>query len=90
VRLRNESSPNTDYQIIMTLGMNIKGIDCCKNHNLFWNGKYAQIYEVYGNKNPVLAGTFETRSAVMALYEDSVFQSEEGKIEVCNFAGEIK
>jgi hypothetical protein len=25
----------------MTLGMNIKGIDCCGNNTLFWNGKYA-------------------------------------------------
>lgn len=46
VRVKNEASPNTDFQIIMTLGMNIKGIDCCKNNTLFWNGKFAQIYEV--------------------------------------------
>ena len=38
VRLKNEASPNTDYQIIMTLGMNIKGIDCCKNFTLFGTG----------------------------------------------------
>jgi hypothetical protein len=30
----------------MTLGMNIKGIDCSENHTLFWNGKYAQLYDV--------------------------------------------
>ena len=46
VRVRNEASPNCDFQIIMTLGMNIKGIDCCENHTLFWNGKYAQLYDV--------------------------------------------
>lgn len=48
VRVKNEQSPNTDYQIIMTLGMNIKGIDCCKSNTLFWNGKFAQIYKVEG------------------------------------------
>ena len=32
----------------MTLGMNIKGIDCCKSYTLFWNGKFAQIYDVQG------------------------------------------
>jgi hypothetical protein len=25
----------------MTLGMNIKGIDCCGKHILFYNGKFA-------------------------------------------------
>jgi hypothetical protein len=33
---------------MMTLKMNIKGIDCCGQHVLFWNGKAAQIYEVNG------------------------------------------
>ena len=41
VRMRNEKSQNSDFQIIMTLGMNIKGIDCCGSNTLFWNGKYA-------------------------------------------------
>lgn len=41
VRVKNDLSSNSDFQIIMTLGMNIKGIDCCGNHTLFWNGKYA-------------------------------------------------
>jgi hypothetical protein len=26
--------------------MNIKGIDCCNSHTLFWNGKFAQVYDV--------------------------------------------
>lgn len=41
VRMKNETDPSTDYQIIMTLGMNIKGLDTCNNNVLFWNGKYA-------------------------------------------------
>lgn len=40
VRMRNDQSNNSDFQIIMTLGMNIKGIDCCNNQILFYNGKY--------------------------------------------------
>jgi intraflagellar transport protein 140 len=72
VRLKNEASPNTDFQIIMTLGMNIKGIDCCKSYTLFWNGKFAQIYDVQGQKGPQLAGNFESHASVMALTEDSV------------------
>jgi len=67
VRVKNEASPNTDYQIIMTLGMNIKGIDCCNNKTLFWNGKFAQIYDVHGQKGPSLVGNFETHATVMAL-----------------------
>ncbi len=41
VRMRNEQSQNQDFQIIMSLGMNIKGIDCCGNNILFYNGKFA-------------------------------------------------
>ena len=48
VRVKNDASANSDYQIIMTLGMNIKGIDCCGTHTLFWNGKFAQLYDVQG------------------------------------------
>ena len=74
----------------MTLGINIKGIDCSKNSVLFWNGKYAQIYEIQGSKNPVLTGQFETPATVMGIHEENVFQCSKGKIEVCNFQGEVK
>lgn len=90
VRMKNEANPNADFQIIMTLAINIKGIDCYDNFTLFWDGKYAQIYEVFGDKNPTLIGTFETNSKIMALHEDSVFQSKENKIEVLNYQGEVK
>jgi len=29
VRIRNDNALNSDFQILMTLGMNIRGIDCC-------------------------------------------------------------
>lgn len=29
VRIRNDNAANSDFQILMTLGMNIRGIDCC-------------------------------------------------------------
>lgn len=73
VWMKNEEDPTTDFQIIMTLGMNIKGLDTYSNYVLFWNGKYAQIYEVHGQKNPVMNGTFESSSTVMALHEESIF-----------------
>jgi hypothetical protein len=72
LRVRNEKSPNQDFQIIMTLGMNIKGIDCCNNHTLFWNGKYAQLYDVQPTSGPQCLGSFESNSIVCALTEDSV------------------
>lgn len=90
VRMKNEANPNADFQIIMTLAINIKGLDCYDNFTLFWDGKYAQIYEVFGDKNPALIGTFESNSKVMALYEDSVFQAKEKNIEVLNYQGEVK
>lgn len=90
VRMKNEANPNADFQIIMTLAINIKGLDCYDNFTLFWDGKYAQIYEVFGDKNPALIGTFESNSKIMAIYEDSVFQSRDNKIEVLNYQGEIK
>jgi hypothetical protein len=46
VRVKNDDSVNSDFQILMTLGMNIKGIDCCGQHTLFWNGKFVQVYDV--------------------------------------------
>ena len=73
VRIKNEATPESDFQIIMTLGMNIKGIDVFGNFTLFWNGKYAQIYEVHGDKNPVMSGTFESSSTVMALHEENIY-----------------
>lgn len=90
VRMKNPANPNADFQIIMTLAINIKGLDCYDNFTLFWDGKYAQIYEVFGDKNPALIGTFESNSKIMAIYEDSVFQSKENKIEVLNYQGEVK
>ena len=72
VRVRNDKAGNSDYQIIMTLGMNIKGIDCCGNNTLFWNGKFAQLYDVKGTQGPNLIGNFESNCNVCALTMDSV------------------
>lgn len=44
VRLKSDDSNKTDFQVMMTLKMNIKGIDCCGVHTMFWNGKAVQIY----------------------------------------------
>lgn len=75
----------------MTLGMNIKGIDCCGQHTLFWNGKFAQVYDVQGSKGPQLLGSFESRSNMCALTPESVVQSTEpNKLEICSYTGEIK
>ena len=52
VRMKNEQSSNSDFQVIMTLGMNIKGIDCCGPNILFYNGKSVQIYEVSQQQGP--------------------------------------
>ena len=93
VRVRHESSSGSDYQIMMSLGMNIKGIDSCGSHVLFWNGKFCQIYDINnsikGNSQPL--GTFESHSICCALTLDSVVQSPEpGKLEVCSYTGEVK
>jgi intraflagellar transport protein 140 len=90
VRVKNDQSSNSDFQIIMTLGMNIKGIDCCGSHTLFWNGKFAQLYDVQGTKGPQLLGNFESNSACCALTEDSVVQCANKELQVCNYHGEVK
>lgn len=72
VRIRNENANNSDYQIMMTLGMNIKGIDCCGQHTLFWNGKFMQVYDVNVQQGANLLGNFESRANVCALTQDSV------------------
>lgn len=76
----------------MTLRMNIKGIDCCGAHTLFWNGKAVQIYEVNGSTGTQLLGNFESRSNVCALTsEDSIVQCpENNRLEVCSYSGEVK
>ena len=75
----------------MTLGMNIKGIDCCGTHTLFWNGKFMQIYDVNVQQGAQLLGNFESRANVCALTLDSVVQSpESSKLEVCSYTGEVK
>lgn len=51
----------------MTLGMNIKGIDCSESHALFWNGKYAQLYDVQPAKGPQCLGSFESNANVCAI-----------------------
>lgn len=90
VRMRNSESQNSDFQIIMTLGINIKGIDCCDNHILFYNGKICQIYEVSQKNGPQLLGNFDSPSNVSALTKDSVVQSSDGKLEVVSYKGEVK
>lgn len=76
---------------MMTLGMNIKGIDCCGPHTLFWNGKFMQIYDVNVQKGAQLLGNFESRANVCALTPDSVVQSPDvNKLEVCSYTGEVK
>ena len=72
VRIRNDSASNSDFQILMTLSLNIRGIDCCGQHTLFWNGKFAQVYDVQGAKGPALLGNFESRATVCALTPDSI------------------
>ena len=70
--------------------MNIKGIDCCGNHILFYNGKFAQIYEVSQQNGPQLLGNFEAHSNVAALTQDSVVLSTDNKLEICSYQGEVK
>jgi intraflagellar transport protein 140 len=91
VRVKNDQSSNSDFQIIMTLGMNIKGIDCCGSHTLFWNGKFAQLYDVQGTKGPQLLGNFESNSSVCALTgDDSIVQCQDKELQVCSYFGEVK
>ena len=91
VRVKHETA--SDYQIMMSLGMNIKGVDSCGYHVLFWNGKFCQIYDINnsikGASQPL--GTFESHSNTCALTLDSVVQAPgNGKLEVCSYTGEVK
>jgi hypothetical protein len=70
--VKHGDANNSDYQIMMTLGMNIKGIDSCGSHTLFWNGKFMQVYDVNITQGATLLGNFESRANVCALTPDSV------------------
>jgi len=60
---------------MMTLGINIKGIDCCGQHTLIWNDKFLQVYDVNVQQGANLIGNFESRANVCALTQDSVVNS---------------
>ena len=90
MRVRNTASQYSDYQVIMELGMNIKGIDCCGMHVLFWNGKFAQIYEVHVVNGPDLLGNFECLSQVCALTQDSIITFTGNQMSVRAYSGEVK
>lgn len=72
----------------MKLRMNIKGIDCCGSNILFYNGKFAQIYEVSQQNGPQVLGNFESHSNASALTATHVVQSLNNKIQVCNYQGQ--
>ena len=87
VRMRNQQTQNQDFQIIMKLRMNVKGIDCCGNKILFYNGKFAQVYEVSQEAGPQVLGNFESLSSASAMTADCVVQCSGNKIEAVDFAG---
>ena len=70
--------------------MNIKGIDCCGNNILFYNGKFAQVYQVSQTNGPQLLGNFESHSNVSALTPDAVVRTVANKIEICSYKGEVR
>lgn len=88
VRIRNAQSQNQDFQMMMALRMNIKGIDCCGSNILFYNGKFAQVYEVSQQNGPQVLGNFESHSSASALLANSVVQSLNNKIQVVNYQGQ--
>ena len=61
---------------MIKLGMNIKGIDCCGKHTLFWNGKFLQVCDVNVRQGAKNLGNFESRANVCVLTQDSVVNSQ--------------
>jgi hypothetical protein len=56
----------------MKLRMNVKGIDCCGNNILFYNGKFAQVYEVSQQNGPQVLGNFESLSSASAMTANAI------------------
>ncbi|XP_033108707.1 intraflagellar transport protein 140 homolog [Anneissia japonica] len=69
--------------------IHVKGIYASKEHVVIWNGRKAVVYEV-GQQAVRASGTFSTESSVICLYEQNVYTTEPGKIQVRTFQGTVK
>lgn len=68
IRLFNPTNVDRDKEAQIKLKMSIKGIDCNDTHAIFWNGKFAQLYDINQIK---LYDRFECKATVIALsHED--------------------
>ncbi|XP_071962146.1 intraflagellar transport protein 140 homolog [Antedon mediterranea] len=69
--------------------IHVKGVYVSKEHMVIWNGRKAVVYEI-GQQAIRASGTFSTESSVVCLYEQNVYTTEPGKIQVRTFQGTVK
>ncbi|XP_070580461.1 intraflagellar transport protein 140 homolog isoform X2 [Ptychodera flava] len=68
--------------------IHIKGVYASKEHVAIWNGRKVVTYEIGPSIRAV--GTFTTESTIVAVYDQNVYTTEPGKIQVRTFQGTVK
>jgi len=69
-----------------TVGLRIKGLDVTESHVLVWNQSRAEVYQ-FLDENMQKYSSFPTKAESMALYGETVFQTNAAKLQVCNLHG---
>ncbi|XP_077980431.1 intraflagellar transport protein 140 homolog [Glandiceps talaboti] len=68
--------------------IHIKGVYASKEHIAIWNGRKLVAYEIGPSIRAV--GTFSTESTLVAVYDQNVYTTEPGKVQVRTFQGTVK
>eukprot|EP00854_Cymbomonas_tetramitiformis_P005426 gene5426-6578_t len=68
---------------LLTASMQITGVDCTETHVLLWNGKKAEVYEL-ARDDVRMVSTFPSAASSMAIFKESVFRTNDSRVEVCN------
>ncbi|KAK3281449.1 hypothetical protein CYMTET_10767 [Cymbomonas tetramitiformis] len=76
-------------QRLLTTSMQITGVDCTETHVLLWNGKKAEVYEL-ARDDVRMVSTFPSAASSMAIFKESVFRTNDSRVEVCNLQGTVK
>ncbi|GBG32279.1 Intraflagellar transport protein 140-like [Hondaea fermentalgiana] len=68
------------------VGLRIKGLDVNDSHALVWSQRKAEVYAFQDNRMERIA-SFTTRAEAMALYGETILQTEGSHLSVCNLQG---
>jgi len=91
----NAQQPNSEDSLgsskIVTSSMQVTGVDLSENNLLQWSGKKAEVWDLGGRGGDArMVSSFPTTAAAMAIHKDSVFRTNDTRVEICNLQGTVK